>query len=150
MDHDKRFFKKATGERAADVLYFQRTFVPSYKQMFKAMMCDVLAHVDVDECSHYVLRRPFWHNGNKQFQYGYVVVPYNSKAGRGAYHKMVESDDFWSGCYDIYSHLKEEMFDSLSEKQGVWYVLKDVARENYLSVPIAEFVAKAEAALDKK
>lgn len=152
---NKHVFKKPTGDRSLDLVLFQKAFIPSYKQLFKAMMCDVLAHADVNNASHYVVRRPYWHEGVKNFQYGYLYIPYSSKTGKWTYQKMAESESFWDDCYEIYIHLKEQMFDSLENKESAGYILKDIYRECKDSwkdgdSTLLDFAQKGLAALDKK
>jgi hypothetical protein len=149
MDQEK-VSEKPKFDRAMNVTSFQKSFIPSYKQMFKSMMCDVLAHAETDGKSHYFVRRPFWNEGVKGYQYGVMIIPHSSKVGKNAYAKMVESDEFWDKCYDLYLALKQEMFDSLTDKRWAQHILRDLSREMWDNVNYEDFVVKAQTALDKK
>jgi len=138
-------------ERESDVTSFQKSFIPSYKNLFKAMMCDVLASLEQKDAYHFVIRRPHWQGGTKTFEYAYIRLPHDCEVGSKAYKTMLDSEDFWEKCHSIFLRLKNLMFTRLNSKRAVIDSLQD----HYYRLEASEqfkgdFYPKALDALDRK
>ena len=148
--------KNKTGDRKTDSVSFQRSFVPTYKDMLHSMMCDVLAHVYGKHENHFVVRRPVWVDGVKKFQYGHLKVPHESPYGIVRYGNLLQNDpkSMWDGCYEIYLWLKSAMFSSLASKEevkrSIFLAINDELKTGALSASWKNFQEKSYSALDKK